>query len=86
MTSCSHDWFNMFFVPWLFSLCSVSTKQYLLALVLAKEDSRIHLDGAYYCYCAYVLPISRYSDFLSSMLTNIGIFLRGLKLSGESRS
>ena len=43
-------------------------------------------DGAYYCYCAYVLRISRYSDFLSPMLTNKGIFLRGLKLSGESRS
>ena len=43
-------------------------------------------DGAYYCYCAYVLRISRYSDFLSPMLTNTGIFLRSLKLSGESRS
>ena len=43
-------------------------------------------DGAYYCYCAYVLRISRYSDFLSPMLTNTGIFLCGLKLSGESRS
>ena len=43
-------------------------------------------DGAYYCYCAYVVRISRYSDFLSPMLTNTGIFLRGLKLSGESRS
>ena len=43
-------------------------------------------DGAYYCYCAYVLRISRYSDFLSAMLTDTGIFLRGLKLSGESRS
>ena len=43
-------------------------------------------DGAYYCYCAYVLLISRYSDFLSPMPTNTGIFLRGLKLSGESRS
>ena len=43
-------------------------------------------DGAYYCYCAYVLRISRYSDFLSVMLTNARIFLRGLKLSGESRS
>ena len=42
-------------------------------------------DGAYYCYCAYVLRISRYSDFLSPMLTNTGIFLRGLKLSGKSR-
>ena len=43
-------------------------------------------DGAYYCYCAYVLRISRYSDFLSPMLTNTGIFLLGLKLFGESRS
>ena len=43
-------------------------------------------DGAYYCYCAYVLRISRHSDFLSPMPTNTGIFLRGLKLSGESRS
>ena len=43
-------------------------------------------DGVYYCYCAYVLRISRYSDFLSVMLTNTGIFLRSLKLSGESRS
>ena len=43
-------------------------------------------DGAYYCYCAYVLRISRYSDFLSPMLTNTRIILRGLKLSGESIS
>ena len=43
-------------------------------------------DGAYYFYCAYVLRISRYSGFLSVMLTNAGIFLRGLKLSRESRS
>ena len=42
--------------------------------------------GAYYCYCAYVLRISKYSDFQSVMLTNTGIFLRGLKLSGGSRS
>ena len=43
-------------------------------------------DGAYYCYCAYVLLFSRYSDFLSVMLTNTGIFLSSLKPSGESRS
>ena len=43
-------------------------------------------DGAYYCYCAYVLRISRYWDFLSPMLSYKGIFLRDLKLSGESRS
>ena len=43
-------------------------------------------DGAHYCCCAYVLRISRYSSFLAVMLTNTGIFLHGLKLSGESRS
>ena len=43
-------------------------------------------DGAYYCYCAYVLRMSRYSDILSPVLTHAGIFLRSLKLSGESRS
>ena len=43
-------------------------------------------DSAYYCYCADVLCISRCSDFLSPMLNNTGIFLHGLKLSGESRS
>ena len=48
-------------------------------------SSYLFKDGAYYCYCAYVLRISRYSSFLSVMLTNTGIFLRGLKLSGESR-
>ena len=37
-------------------------------------------------FCAYVLRILRYSDFLSVMLTNTGIFLRGLELSGESTS
>ena len=51
-----------------------------------KTADAVVKDGAYYCYCAYVLRISRYSDFLSPMLTNTGIFLRGLKLSGESRS
>ena len=47
--------------------------------------SFVFKDGAYYCYCAYVLHISRYSDFLSPILANTGIFLCGLKLSGESR-
>ena len=50
------------------------------------QKSREIKDGAYYCYCAYVLRISRYSDFLSVMPTNTGIFLRGLKLCRESRS
>ena len=35
-------------------------------------------DSAYYFYCAYVLRFARYSDFLSPMLTNAGIFLHGL--------
>ena len=59
------------------AVCNFSQKIYLNSIVK---------DGAYYCYCAYVLRILRYSDFLSVMLTNTGIFLRGLKLSGESRS
>ena len=43
-------------------------------------NSSIELkDGAYYCYCAYVLRISRYSDFLSPMLTNTGIFFAWFK-------
>ena len=50
------------------------------------QQNLVIKDGAYYCYCAYVPHISRYSDFLSSMLTNTGIFLRGLKLSVERRS
>ena len=54
--------------------------------LITLENSTLIKDGAYYCYCAYVLRISRYSDFLSPMLTNTGTFLRGLKLSGESRS
>ena len=55
-------------------------------LLKHSEQSHKRKDGAYYCYCAYVLRISRYSDFLSVMLTNAGIFLRGLKLCRESRS
>ena len=31
-------------------------------------------DGAYYCYCTYVLRISRYSDFLLLVLINTGYF------------
>ena len=41
-------------------------------------------DSAYYCYCAYVLRISRYSDFLWVVLINTVIFLRGLKLCGNT--
>ena len=53
---------------------------------MTRKDLILFKDGAYYSDCAYVLRNSRYSDFLSPMLTNTGIFLRGLKLSGESRS
>ena len=43
-------------------------------------DSRSCLKGgAYICYCAYVLHISRYSGFLWVVPTNKGIFLRSLK-------
>ena len=55
-------------------------------LIKARDFHCIVKDGAYYCYCAYVLRISRYSGFLSAMLTTTVIFLRSLKLSGESRS
>ena len=62
---------------------TVTTDKLQVHTVTYKVDFK---DGAYYCYCAYVLRISRYLDFLSPMLTNTGIFLRGLKLSGDSRS
>ena len=39
-------------------------------------------DSAYFCYCAYILRISRYSGFLWEVPSNTGIFLRGLKLCG----
>ena len=54
--------------------------------VLIKPLSRTLKDGAYHCYCAYVLRISRYSGFLLVVLTNRGIFLRSLKLCGESKT
>ena len=43
-------------------------------------------DGAYFCYCAYVLRILRHLGFLWVVRTNTGIFLRGFKLFGESRT
>ena len=48
--------------------------------------ARILKTGAYFGYCAYALRISRCSGFLWVMPTNTGIFLRGLKLCGESRT
>ena len=47
---------------------------------------RLLKDGAYFCYCAYFLRISRYSGFLWLVPINTGIFLRGLKQCGESRN
>ena len=52
----------------------------------AVPDLTAFKDGAYFCYCAYVLRIRRYSDFLRVVPTNTGIFLRGLKLCGECRT
>ena len=43
-------------------------------------------DGTYFCYCACVLHMLRYLGFLLVVPTNTGIFLRGLKLCGESRT
>ena len=57
----------------------------MLPRLISNDQTGFIKDGAYYCYCAYVLRISTHSDFLSVMLTKTGIFLRGLKLSGESR-
>ena len=51
-----------------------------------KIISGLFKDGAYFCYCAYVLCTSRYSRFLRMLPTNTGIFLHGLKLYGESRT
>ena len=43
-------------------------------------------DGAYFCYCAYVLHMSRFSGLIWVVPTSTRIFLRGLKLCGESRT
>ena len=78
------------FLPWLwvqFTFLQAWIYGHLVFYGTAHFTDDLSLkDGAYYCYCAYVLRISRYLDFLSPMLTNTGIFLHGLKLSGESRS
>ena len=44
---------------------------------------RCHKDDASFCYCAYVLRISRNSGFLRMVLTNMKIFLRGLYYAGK---
>lgn len=57
---------------------------YLMAVMVGID--RFFKDGACYCYCAYVLRISIYTGFLWVVPANTGIFLRGLKLFGESRT
>ena len=51
----------------------------ILSVILLKE-------GTYFCYCAYVLRILRYSGFLWVLLTNTWIVLHGLKLCRERRT
>ena len=55
-----------------------------------KHGFRLNIDyiknGAYFCYCAYLLRMWRYSGFLWVVPINNGIFLRGLKLCKESRT
>ena len=52
----------------------------------SKSKSKSVKDSAYFCYCAYILHIAGYSGFLWVVPTNTGIFLRSLKLCGESRT
>ena len=61
-------------------------KIYFWVTFSSSLPSSLLKDGAYYCYCAYVLRIARYSGFLWVMPINTGIFLHGLKLYGESRT
>ena len=42
------------------------------------ENLNLIKDGAYFCYCGYLVHISRYSVFLLVVPTNTGIFLCGL--------
>ena len=44
---------------------------------------RCHKDGASFCYCAYILCISRNSGFLRTVPTNMKVFLRGLCYAGK---
>ena len=61
------------------SLLRAPIEDPLIPLVLIK-------DNVYFCYCAYVLRISRYWGFLWVVSSNTGTFLRGLKLCRESRT
>ena len=65
---------------------SVTVGHTTLKQECGRRREQIFKDSAFYCYCAYVLRISRYSGFLWVVPTSTGIFLRGLKLYGESRT
>ena len=47
---------------------------------VAKSFTCIPKDKDYFCYCAYILRISRYSGFLWVAPTNTEVFMRSLKL------
>ena len=59
----------------------------ILKMVISKvlEVSKLK-GGAYYCYCAYILCILRYSGFPISDAFKCSEFFCGLKLSVGSRS
>ena len=61
---------------------------YCLTIKHNNEVNKDILGRCQFCYCAYeyVLRISRYSGFLWVVPTNTGMFLRGLKLCGKSRT
>ena len=63
-----------------------NTLEMCLILHITATKAEFIKDGDYFCYCAYVLRILRYSGFLWVGPTNTGIFWRGLKLCGESRT
>ena len=44
-----------------------------------EKISIIFKDGAYYCYCAYILPIARYLGFLWVVPSTTGIVIARLK-------
>ena len=65
-------WRNRTYVAWVLTIALFQFGYpvpfvHLVSLFLVK-------DGAYFCYCAYVLRISRYSGFLWVVPTDTGIF------------
>ena len=67
-----------------FTLLFISMNEESFESFKKRSQTWFFKEGAYYCYCAYVLRIARYSDFLWVLPSNTGIFLRGLKLYGEA--